>query len=196
VSAKSPEDVTALLLKWRQGDETALDQLLPLVYEELRRMARQYLRRERTGHTMQTTTLVHEAYLRLVDADRVPWQDRAHFFAIAARLMRRVLVDDARKRNYQKRGAGLTRISLDDAMVLAPEHQAEVIALDEALERLAQFAPRKCQVVELRFFAGLSNEETAAALGISTDTVKREWRTAKLWLLHELTSEREPIPAS
>ena len=158
-------------------------------------MARQCLRRERTGHTMQTTTLVHEAYLRLVDAGRVPWQDRAHFFAIAARLMRRVLVDDARKRNYQKRGAGLIRISLDEAMVLAPEHQSEVLALDEALERLAQFAPRKGQVVELRFFAGLSNEETAAALGISTDTVKREWRTAKLWLLHELTSEREPIPS-
>jgi RNA polymerase sigma factor (TIGR02999 family) len=195
VSAKSPEDVTALLLKWTQGDEAALEQLMPLVYEELRRMARQYLRRERTGHTMQTTTLVHEAYLRLVDAGRVPWQDRGHFFAIAARLMRRVLVDDARKRNYQKRGAGLTRISLDEAMVLTPERDAEVIALDEALDRLTQFAPRKCEVVELRFFAGLSIEETAAALRVSTDTVKREWRTAKLWLLHELTGDRDSMPS-
>jgi len=195
VSAKSPEDVTALLLKWTQGDEAALEQLMPLVYEELRRMARQCLRRERTGHTMQTTTLVHEAYLRLVDAGRVPWQDRGHFFAIAARLMRRVLVDDARKRNYQKRGAGLTRISLDEAMVLTPERDAEVIALDEALDRLTQFAPRKCEVVELRFFAGLSVEETAAALRVSTDTVKREWRTAKLWLLHELTGDRDSMPS-
>ncbi len=195
MSAKSPEDVTALLLKWTQGDEAALEQLMPLVYEELRRMARQCLRRERTGHTMQTTTLVHEAYLRLVDAGRVPWQDRGHFFAIAARLMRRVLVDDARKRNYQKRGAGLTRISLDEAMVLTPERDAEVIALDEALDRLTQFAPRKCEVVELRFFAGLSVEETAAALRVSTDTVKREWRTAKLWLLHELTGDRDSMPS-
>jgi len=195
VSAKSPEDVTSLLLKWTQGDDAALEQLMPLVYEELRRMARQYLRRERTGHTMQTTTLVHEAYLRLVDAGRVQWQDRGHFFAIAARLMRRVLVDDARRRSYQKRGAELTRISLDEAMVLTPERDAEVIALDEALDRLTQFAPRKCKVVELRFFAGLSIEETAAALRVSTDTVKREWRTAKLWLLHELTSDRDSLPS-
>jgi RNA polymerase sigma factor (TIGR02999 family) len=195
MSAKSPDDVTNLLLKWTQGDEAALEQLMPLVYEELRRMARQCLRRERAGHTMQTTTLIHEAYLRLVDASRVPWQDRGHFFAIAARLMRRVLVDDARKRNYQKRGAELTRISLDEAMVLAPERDADVIALDEALDRLTQFAPRKCEVVELRFFAGLSIEETAAALRVSTDTVKREWRTAKLWLLHELTRDRDPIPS-
>lgn len=186
VNATTSHDVTQLLLKWTQGDEAALEQLMPLVYEELRRMARQYLRRERAGHTMQTTTLVHEAYLRLIDAGRVRWQDRAHFFAIAARLMRRVLVDDARKRSFQKRGPELTRISLDQAMVLAPQRDAEVIALDEALQRLTRFAPRKCQVVELRFFGGLSIEETAAALDISTDTVKREWRTAKLWLLHEL----------
>jgi RNA polymerase sigma-70 factor (ECF subfamily) len=195
VNAKSPHDVTQLLLKWTQGDQAALEQLMPLVYGELRRMARQCLRRERAGHTMQTTTLVHEAYLRLIDADRVAWQDRAHFFAIAARLMRRVLVDDARKRNFQKRGAELTRVSFDEAMVLAPNRDAEVIALDEALERLTHFAPRKCQVVELRFFGGLSIEETAAALKISTDTVKREWRTAKLWLLHELTGNRDPTPS-
>ena len=196
VNATTSHDVTQLLLKWTQGDEAALDQLMPLVYEELRRMARQYLRRERAGHTMQTTTLVHEAYLRLIDADRVRWQDRAHFFAIAARLMRRVLVDDARKRSFQKRGPELTRISLDKAMVLAPQRDAEVIALDEALERLTQFAPRKCRVVELRFFGGLSIEETAAALEISTDTVKREWRTAKLWLLHELSDEFQATSAN
>lgn len=169
---------------------------MPLVYEELRRMARQYLRRERAGNTMETTTLVHEAYLRLIDAGRVRWQDRAHFFAIAARLMRRVLVDDARKRSFQKRGPELTRISFDKAMVLAPQREAEVIALDEALQRLTQFAPRKCQVVELRFFGGLSIEETASALEISTDTVKREWRTAKLWLLHELSDESQATPTN
>lgn len=166
---------------------------MPLVYEELRRLARQTLHRERVGHTIQTTTLVHEAYLRLIDAARVPWQDRAHFFAIAARLMRRVLVDEARKRSFQKRGVDFTRITLDEAMVVAPVRAAEVVALDEALERLTQFAPRKCQVVELRFFGGLSIEETAVALRISTDTVKREWRTAKLWLLHELTGDRNPM---
>lgn len=185
-----------MLLKWTQGDEAALEQLMPLVYEELRRMARQYLRRERAGHTMQTNTLVHEAYLRLIDAGQVRWQDRAHFFAIAARLMRRVLVDDARQRSFQKRGPELTRVSLDEAMVLAPQRDAEVIALDEALQRLTRFAPRKGQVVELRFFGGLSIEETAAALEISTDTVKREWRTAKLWLLHELTNESQAISAN
>jgi RNA polymerase sigma-70 factor, ECF subfamily len=196
VKTTTSHDVTELLLKWTQGDEAALAQLMPLVYDELRRMARRYLRRERAGQTMQTTTLVHEAYLRLIDAGRVRWQDRAHFFAIAARLMRRVLVDDARKRSFQKRGPELTRISLDHAMVLAPQRDAEVIALDEALQRLTRFAPRKCQVVELRFFGGLTIEETAAALEISTDTVKREWRTAKLWLLHELTEEVQATSAN
>jgi RNA polymerase sigma factor (TIGR02999 family) len=196
VSATTSHEVTQLLLKWTQGDEAALEQLIPLVYEELRRMARQYLRRERAGHTMQTTTLVHEAYLRLIDAGQVRWQDRAHFFAIAARLMRRVLVDDARKRSFLKRGPELVRISLDQAMVVEPQRDLEVIALDEALQRLTHFAPRKGQVVELRFFGGLSIEETAAALEISTDTVKREWRTAKLWLLHELSNESQATSAN
>lgn len=196
MNATTSHDVTQLLLKWTQGDEAALEQLIPLVYEELRRMARQYLRRERAGHTIQTTTLVHEAYLRLIDAGRVHWQDRAHFFAIAARLMRRVLVDDARRRSFQKRGPELTRVSLDEAMVLAPHRDADLIALDEALQRLTRFAPRKGQVVELRFFGGLSIEETAAALEISTDTVKREWRTAKLWLLHELSEAFHSTPAN
>ena len=186
MSAHPPSDVTELLLKWKDGDASALDRLMPLVYDELRRLARRCLRRERAGHTMQTTTLVHEAYLRLIDANRIPWEDRAHFFAIAAQLMRRVLVDEARKRHFKKRGGEFTRISLDEAMTVSRERERELMALDEALDRLATFAARKCRVVELRFFAGMSIEETAAALNISTDIVKREWRTAKLWLLHEL----------
>jgi RNA polymerase sigma factor (TIGR02999 family) len=187
MNVQAPEDVTQLLLEWRDGDASALEQLMPLVYDELRRLARRCLRRERAGHTMQTTTLVHEAYLRLVDARRVAWHDRAHFFAIAAQLMRRVLVDEARRRHFQKRGGKLTRISLAEAMLVSPERDTELVALDEALDRLAAFAPRKSRVVELRFFGGLSIEQTAAALNVSTDIVKREWRTAKLWLLHELS---------
>lgn len=191
VNAQPPPDVTQLLSEWSNGDASALDRLMPLVYSELRRLARRCLRRERAGHTMQTTTLVHEAYFRLVDAARVPWRDRAHFFAMSARLMRRVLVDEARRRRFQKRGGNFTRISLDEAMMVSPERDADVLALDEALDRLAKFAPRKCEVVELRFFAGLSIEETATAMGISSDIVKREWRTAKLWLLHELGGAEE-----
>jgi RNA polymerase sigma factor (TIGR02999 family) len=185
----APEDLTQLLLRWRSGDETALDQLMPLVYGELHRLARQCLRGERAGHTLQTTALVNEAYLRLIRSSQVEWQDRAHFFAVAAQLMRRVLVDEARTRNYKKRGGEMIRVSLDEAMMISSERNAELVALDEALNRLAQFAPRKCQVVELRFFGGLGIEETAAVLNISPDIVKREWRTAKLWLLNELTKE-------
>jgi len=191
MNAQPPADVTQLLLQWGKGDASALNQLMPLVYDELRRLARRCLRRERQGHTMQTTTLVHEAYLRLIDAGRVPWQDRAHFFAIAAQLMRRVLVDQARKRQFQKRGGNFTRILLDEALVVSPERDPDLLALDEALAKLDQFAPRKCRVVELRFFAGLSIREAADALDISTDIVKREWRTAKLWLLHELGGAEE-----
>jgi RNA polymerase sigma factor (TIGR02999 family) len=191
MNSQIADDVTHLLLEWGSGDSAALDRLMPLVYDELRRQARRCLRGERAGHTMQTTTLVHEAYLRLIDAGRVPWQDRAHFFAIAGRLMRRVLVDEARKRQFQKRGGNFTRILLEDAMVVSPERDADLMALDEALGRLARFAPRKCRVVELRFFAGLSISEAAEALDVSTDIVKREWRTAKLWLLHELGGAEE-----
>ena len=185
-------DITGLLLQWRGGDQTALDQLMTQVYEELRRLARQCMRRERAGHTLQTTALVNEAYLRMVNSSRVEWHDRAHFFAVAAQLMRRVLVDEARKRHYQKRGGEFTRIELDEALM--PDHQREfdLLALDEALDRLAEFAPRKCRVVEMRFFGGLSINETGAVLGISVDIVKREWRTAKLWLLQELTGETPP----
>lgn len=186
---KEPGEVTRLLLKWRSGDEDALEQLIPLVHDELRRMARQFLRRERAGHTMQTTTLVNEAYLRLVDANQMDWRDRAHFFAIATEAMRRVLVDEARKRHRQKRGGEWTRLSLDEAMVVSREREIDLLALDEALEWLTQRAPRKCRVVVLRFFGGLTTEETAAALGISTDTVKTDWSTAKLWLMRRLSGK-------
>jgi RNA polymerase sigma-70 factor (ECF subfamily) len=181
-------DITNLLLQWRGGDESALDRLMPLVYEELHRLARQCMRRERAGHTLQTTGLVNEAYLRMVNSSQVEWHDRAHFFAIAAQLMRRVLVDESRKRNYRKRGGEFTRIGLDETVMASDEREFDLIALDEALERLAEFAPRKCRVVEMRFFGGLSINETGVVLGVSTDIVKREWRTAKLWLLHELSA--------
>jgi len=185
------EEITQLLLKWRAGDTTALERLIPLVYNELRRLARQCMRKERAGHTLQTTALVNEAYLRLVKSSRVDWQDRAHFFAVAAQLMRRVLVDEARRRKLQKRGGEFTRLTLSDEVLPArQQREIDLIALDEALERLAEFAPRKCKVVEMRFFGGLSIDQTSAVLGVSVDIVKREWRTAKLWLLEELSSRR------
>lgn len=187
-------DITQLLLRWRGGDESALERLMPLVYEELRRLARQCMRRERAGHTLQTTALVNEAYLRMINSSQVEWHDRAHFFAIAAQLMRRVLVDEARKRHYQKRGGEFTRVALDDALMTPHHRELDLLALDEALDRLAQFAPRKCQVVEMRFFGGLSINETGAVLGVSADIVKREWRTAKLWLLRELSGDaKQPV---
>ena len=181
-------NITQLLLRWRCGDQSALEQLMPLVYEELHRLARQCMRRERAEHTLQTTALVNEAYLRLANSSRVQWQDRAHFFAIAAQLMRRVLVDEARRRLNQKRGGEFTRVEIDAVQLNSQPRVFELLALDQALERLAEFAPRKCKVVELRFFGGLSIEEAALVLEVSTDIVKREWRTAKLWLLQELSS--------
>ena len=186
------ENITGLLLQWRAGDESALDKLMPLIYDELRRLARQCMRRERSGHTLQTTALVNEAYLRMVKSSQVEWHDRAHFFAVAAQLMRRVLVDEARKRNYQKRGGQFTRIEFDETLVPAQERSFDLLELDQALDRLAQFAPRKSRVIELRFFGGLNIDETGAVLGISNDIVKREWRTAKLWLLHELGGDQQP----
>ena len=180
-------NITQLLLQWRRGDQSALEQLMPLVYEELRRIARQCMRGERTGHTLQTTALVNEAYLRLVNSSRVQWQDRAHFFAIASQLMRRVLVDEARKRRNLKRGGEYTLVDIDAVDASSRPRDFDLLALDQALDALAEFAPRKGKVVELRFFGGLSIEETALVLGISTDIVKREWRTAKLWLLQELS---------
>ena len=171
---------------WSAGDEAALDALLPLVESELRRLARGYMARERRGHTLQTTALVNEAFLRLIDARTVRWQDRAHFLGIAARLMRRVLVDHARSRNYQKRAGGAERVTLTDIPAISPEPVLDLIALDRALEGLAASDARKARVVELRFFGGLSVEETAEVLHVSTDTIKRDWRLAKLWLLHAL----------
>jgi RNA polymerase sigma factor (TIGR02999 family) len=182
-------NVTALLVSWGAGDESALSQLIPLVHGELRRLARRLMRGERDGHTLQTTALVNEAYMRLVDLSRVRWQDRAHFFAISARLMRRILVDHARSRKYVKRGGGTRQIAFDEALVLPHERAADLVALDDALEALAAVDPRKSQVVELRYFGGLSVEETAESLGVSGETVMRDWRLAKAWLLRELSQE-------
>jgi RNA polymerase sigma factor (TIGR02999 family) len=164
---------------------------MPLVYDELRRLARQCMRRERSAHTLQTTALVNEAYLRMVKSSQVDWHDRAHFFAVAAQLMRRVLVDEARKRKNQKRGGEFARIELDEALMPMHQREFDLLVLDQALDRLAQLAPRKSRVVELRFFGGLSINETGAVLGVSTDIVKREWRTAKLWLLQELSGDHQ-----
>jgi len=182
-----PRNPTALLLAWGSGDQAAFDQLVPLVHGELRRIARQHLGRERTGHTLQPTALVNEAYLRLIDIKRIQWQDRQHFFAMAARVMRRVLVDSARARRFRKRGGGARMASLDEALEVSTEPQRDLVALDDALQALAAVDARKVQVVELRYFGGLSVEETAAALQVSPGTVMRDWKLAKVWLLRELS---------
>jgi RNA polymerase sigma-70 factor (ECF subfamily) len=186
VVIRPPAAVTELLRAWSDGDEAALEQLVPLVEAELRRLARRYMVRERRGHTLQTTALVNEAFLRLTDTRQVRWQDRAHFLAISARLMRRVLVDHARSRGYQKRGGDGQRVTLTDVAAVSPEPTLDLIALDRALERLAAVDARKARVVELRFFGGLSVEETADVVHVSTDTIKRDWRSAKLWLRRAL----------
>ena len=178
----SPNEITRLLLNWSQGDRAALDRLVPLVYDELRRLARHFMRREREGHTLQTTALVNEAYLRLIDQRSVRWQNRAHFFAIAAQLMRRILVDHARSRRYAKRGGDARQVSFDEAAIVSRERSAELVAIDDALTDLAAHDPRKSQIVELRFFGGLNIKETAEVMGISPTTVQREWRSAKAWL--------------
>jgi RNA polymerase sigma factor (TIGR02999 family) len=185
----SPGAVTELLRAWSDGDDGALERLLPLVEAELRRLARGYMSRERPGHTLQTTALINEAFMRLTDARRVRWQDRAHFLGISARLMRRVLVDYARRRGYLKRGGGAERVTLHEELVTSPDPALDLVALDRALEALARVDPRKSQIVELRFFGGLSVEETADVLHVSADTVKRDWRLAKLLLLRELEGE-------
>jgi RNA polymerase sigma-70 factor, ECF subfamily len=183
-------NVTHLLLRWRGGDQDAMRELLPLVHGELRRLARRHMARERPGHLLQATALVNEVYLRLVDARSVQWQDRAHFFAIAARLMRRVLVDDARAHNYQKRGGGLRRVPLDQDLAAASNAPEDLVAIDGALLALAKQHERKARVVELRFFGGLSVAETAEVLSVSQETVMRDWRFAKSWLMRELTRDR------
>ena len=186
MNAQPPADVTQLLLQWGKGDASALNQLMPLVYDELRRLARRCLRRERQGHTMQTTTLVHEAYLRLIDQSRVNWQNRAHFFGVAAQIMRRLLVDHARKHNAEKRGQDFQKLSLDENIDRAVERSAELIALDDALKTLATFDQQKARMVELRYFGGLSIEETADVMGVTPTTIKRHWRLAKAWLHGEM----------
>ena len=180
------QNPTALLLAWNRGEADAFDALMPLVYEELHRQATRYMQRERVGHTLQATALVNEAYVRLIDVQNVQWQNRAHFFAMAARLMRRILVDAARSKGYQKRGGGAPMLSLDEALIVPIEPGNDLVALDEALTTLSQVDARKSQVVEMRFFGGLTLEETAEALHVSRDTVKRDWKMAKLWLLREL----------
>ena len=178
---------TALLVAWGRGDQAAFDELVPLVHDELRRIARRYMRKERADHSLQATALVNEAYLRLVDVTHIQWQNRAHFLAMAARVMRRILVDSARARGFQKRGGSAQRVSFDDALVVSSQPDPDLVALDIALQALADVDPRKCQVVEMRYFGGLTVEETAEALQVSTGTVMRDWRLAKVWLLRELS---------
>jgi RNA polymerase sigma factor (TIGR02999 family) len=184
----SPHDVTRLLVDWSHGDSSALEKLTPLVYGELKRLAGRYLRRERAEHTLQSTALVHEAYLRLIDQSQVQWQNRAQFYGIAAEMIRRILIDHARGRQAAKRGDGAIRLTLDDAMAAPGSLDLDLVALDDALADLARLDPRQSRLVELRFFAGLSIEESAEVLGISPATVKREWTAAKAWLYRELSA--------
>jgi RNA polymerase sigma factor (TIGR02999 family) len=191
----APEGVTQLLIDWTNGNTEALDRLMPLVYDELRRLAKRHMARERRDHTLQTSALINEAYLRLVDQKNLQWQNRAHFFAAAAQVMRHILIDHARSYHYAKRGAGAQKIPLDEAAVFTEQRAAEFVALDDALSTLAAVDPRRSQVVELRFFGGLSIEETAEVLKISAPTVQREWRAAKAWL-SRFMSKKEPGPES
>lgn len=180
-------DVTLLLARWSDGDQSALENLMPLVYSELHRLAGIYLSRERPGHTLQSTALVHEAFLRLIDQNSVQWKNRAHFYGVAAQMIRRILVDHARAHLTAKRGSGALKLSIEDALNEPKRQDLDLVALDDALNSLAQFDPQQCQVVELRFFSGLSIEETGEALRISPATVKRDWNAAKAWLFREMT---------
>jgi RNA polymerase sigma-70 factor (ECF subfamily) len=186
VTRSSIPDVSNLLQAWREGDDAALEKLVPRVHDELHRLAHLYMRTERPGHTLQTTALVNEAFIRLVDTKEVDWRDRAHFFAVSSKLMRRILVDFARKRHFQKGSGAMQRVSLDEALVLSPQPQMDFEELDDALTALSKFDPRKARVVEMRFFGGLNTDETAEVLGVSVETVKRDWGLAKVWLLKEL----------
>ena len=186
IPTHSPKEITRLLVAWSDGDETALEALTPLVYEELHRLAHHYMSHERPGHTLQTSALVNEAYVRLVDWKNVRWQNRAHFFAVAAQIMRHILVDHARSYGCEKRGAGAQRVGLDDAQVFSEERAGELVALDEALTNLATVDPRKSRIVELRFFGGLSIEEAPEVLKVSPATVRRDWSLARAWLHREM----------
>lgn len=187
--ARTPpqHEITQLLAKWREGNQSALDELYPLVYDELHRLARRYMSRERKGHTLQTTALINEAYVRLVDQKNVPWANRSHFFAISAQIMRRILIDHARRHQYAKRGGGARQVSLEEAATVVPDQSEELLRLDEALKSLAEMDPRRSQVVELRYFGGLNNEEIAGVLHISENTVTRDWNMARAWLYQQLT---------
>ena len=180
------DDISALLRAWSDGDQSALERLTPIVYDELHRLARRYMKRERPGHSLQTTALVNEAYMRLVDYERMHWQNRAHFFAVSAQAMRRILVEYARRHNL-KRGGGVQHVSLEEAAVVGGGQDADLVALDNAMNELERIDPRKVQVVEMRFFGGLNVEETAEVLKVSPVTVKRDWRAARAWLYRELT---------
>ena len=180
-------DVTRMLVDWSQGDHAAMERLMPLVYDELRRLASSYLRRERSGHTLQATALVHEAYFRLIDQRSVTWQNRAHFFGVAAQLMRRILVDHARGRDAAKRGSGGPKISLDEAVAAPQETEIDLVVLNDALTTLSQVDPQQSRIVELRYFGGLTIDETAEVIGVSPATIKREWNMAKAWLFREVS---------
>lgn len=182
----NPQNITQLLAEWRDGDQSALDELYPLVYDELHRLARRYMSRERKGHTLQTTALINEAYVRLV-GQKVNWANRSHFFAISAQIMRRILIDHARRNAYAKRGGGAQQVSLEEAATVTPDQSGELIRLDEALKSLAEMDPRRSQVVELRYFGGLNNEEIAGVLNVSENTVTRDWNMARAWLYQQLT---------
>ncbi len=187
MSESAPQNVTKLLVDWSHGDQAALKALVPLVYEELRRLARHYLKQERQDHTLSSTALVHEAYLRLVNQKDVTWQGRAHFFGVAAQMMRRILVDHARRRAYAKRGGRAVTLALDDTLATPQRRELDLVALDDALDTLAKLDERQSRMVELRFFGGLSIEETSEVLGVSTPTVKREWASARAWLYREIS---------
>ena len=182
-------EVTALLVAWSEGDKGALDRLTPLVYDELHRLAKSYMRRERAGQTLQTTALIHEAYVRLIDAQAVEWQNRAHFFGVAARIMRQILVATAREHSAQKRGGRAQQVSLDEGLIVSQRYDEDLIAIDEALRALAEFDGRKAQVVEMRFFGGLTEQEIATALSVSPETVRRDWRIARSWLRRRISGE-------
>lgn len=186
MGAPSSNEVTGLLQAWGRGDQEALQKLMPMVYEQLHAAARRYMAGERAGHTLQTTALIHETYLRLVDIRHVKWQDRAHFLAVCARLMRRILIDFARSRGYQKRGGAAPHVNFDEALLVTSQPDSNLVALDHALNRLARLDERKSRVVELRFFGGLGVRETAEVMKVSADTVMRDWKLAKVWLLREL----------
>lgn len=191
---KSParHQITELLAEWREGNQSALDELYPLVYDELHRLARRYMSRERKDHTLQTTALINEAYVRMVDQKNVNWANRSHFFAISAQIMRRILIDHARRHGYAKRGGGAQQVSLEEVAAIVPDQGRELVRLDEALKTLAERDPRRSQVVELRYFGGLNNEEIAGVLHVSENTVTRDWNMARAWLYQQLTENAAP----